>query len=469
MEERDIVIVGGGPAGYVPAIRVSQLGRKATLIEQDTVGGTCLNRGCIPTRALMRAVELIDLAKSAKDYGVNYKEVEVDLSKMMTRKDTIVKTVVSGVRLLLNGNGVEVINGTARLLSPTQLEVQLSEGGKNEISAQKIIIATGARSKKVSIPGGEDEKVITTTEALALKEVPKSMLIMGGGFIGIAFATIFSGLGVRVILVEQSPRLLPEIDGEIVSILEKELQRGKIQTYTEAQVKRIDRGEQGEKNITVTIKGEETNLSAEYILVAEEREANTEGLGLDTVGVQLDDRQGIVVNRRMETSVPAILAAGDVTGQKMWTHVAFVEGIVAAENAVGRGSEIDYNVIPYWANTSPEISGVGITEEEATTQGYQVRVGRFPFAANGMATILGQRTGMIKMITEEEYGQILGVHIIGPGATDLIAEVALAMKLEATPEDIRAVMHGHPTLSEALWEAALDVSGETIHFMSQNK
>ena len=469
MEEKDIVIVGGGPAGYVPAIRVSQLGRKATLIEQDTLGGTCLNRGCIPTRALARGVELIDLAKSAKDYGVNCGEIEVDLAKMMARKDIVVRTVVSGVKMLLDGNGVEVINGTATLLSPTQLEVQLGDGTRQEISARKIIIATGSRSKAVSVPGGEDERIITPTEALALTEVPKSMLIIGGGFIGIAFATIFSKLGTKVIIAEPSPRMLPEIDREIVSILEKELERGKIETHTEAQVRRIEAGEQGEQNIAVTIKGEETNLAAEYVLMADGREANTDGLGLDTAGVELSDRQGIVVNKRMETSVPAILAAGDVTGQRMWTHVAFAEGIVAAENAVGKGSEIDYTVIPYWANTSPEVSGVGLTEEEAIAEGYQIRVGRFPFAAAGMATILGQRTGMVKMITEVDYGQILGVHIVGPRATDLIAEAALAMKLEATPEDIRAIMHSHPTLSEALWEAALDVSGETIHFMSKNK
>ena len=469
MEERDIVIIGGGPAGYVAAIRVSQLGRKATIIENDTVGGTCLNRGCIPTRALVRAVEFIDLAKSAKDYGVNYGEAGVDFSKMMARKDTIVKTIVSGVKLLLEGNGVEVINGTAKLLSPSQLEVQLGDGTKKEITAQKIIIATGSKYKKVSIPGGEGEKVITTTEALELKEIPKSMLIMGGGFIGTSFATIFSRPGTRVTIVEQSPWIVPEIDREIVSILEKELKKEKIQAHTEAQVMRIEEGEQGEKNIALTIKGEETSLPAEYVLMAGEREANTDGIGLEKAGVALNEKGGITINKRMETSVPAILAAGDVTMQQLWTHAAYAEGTVAAENACGKGSEIDYNVIPYWTNTFPEMSGVGITEEEAVAQGYQVRVGRFPFAGNGMATIMGQRTGMIKIITDEKYGQILGVHIIGPRATDLIPEAALAMKLDATPEDISATMHAHPTLSEALWEAAKDVSGETIHFISQNR
>lgn len=469
MEERDVVIVGGGPAGYVAAIRVSQLGGKATLIENNTVGGTCLNRGCIPTRALVRGVEFIDLAKSARDYGVNYPESEIDFSKMMARKDVIVKTVVSGVKLLLDGNGVELIIGKGKFLSPLQLEVQLGDGTKKEITARRIIIATGSRCQKVAVPGGEGKKIINTTEALELKEIPKSMLIIGGGFIGLSLATIFSKLGTSVTIVEPSPRILAEIDREVVSILEKELKKGKIQIYTEAQVSRIDEGEPGEKNIVLAIKEEEeVNLTAEYVLTTE-REANIDELGLDKAGVTSNDQGSITVNQRMETGVPNILAAGDVTMQHMWTHVAYAEGIVAAENAMGKSSEIDYTIIPYWANTFPEISGVGTTEDEATAQGYQLRIGRFPFAGNGMATILGQRTGMIKVITEKKYGQILGVHIIGPQAANLIPEAALAMKLEATPEDIGLTMHGHPTLSEVLWEAAKDVSGETIHFISQNK
>jgi dihydrolipoamide dehydrogenase len=443
MEDRDIVIIGGGPAGYVAAIRVVQLGGRATLIENEAIGGTCLNRGCIPTRALLRGVEFLDLARSAKDYGVNYAEAEVDFARMMARKATVVRTVVSGVRLLLEGNGVEVINGTAGFLSPSQLEVQLSDGTKLELAARRVIIATGSRSKKLSVSGG---KVIDTTQALELEEVPKSMLVMGGGFIGLALATIFSRLGTTVTVIEPSRPLLAEIDGEVVSILEKELKKAKIQFYTEAP----------------------PDLTADYILTTD-REANTEGLGLEKAGVELNDKGGIRVNGRMETSAPNIYAAGDVTMEQMWTHVAFAEGLVAAQNALGRDSEIDYTAVPYLAHTLPEIAGVGITEEEAARQGYQLKIGRFPFAANANATILGQRTGTIKLISEARYGQILGVHIIGPQASGLIAEAALAMKLDATPEDIGLTMHGHPTLSEALWEAARDVSGETIHFISPNR
>ncbi|MFC1988720.1 dihydrolipoyl dehydrogenase, partial [Chloroflexota bacterium] len=451
------------------AIRVSQLGRKSTLIEDDTLGGTCLNRGCIPTRALVRGVEFIDMAHSARDYGVNFKETEIDLVKMMARKDTIVKTTVAGVKLLLAGNGIEIINGRGKIFSPSQLEVQLIEGDKQEIKAQKIIIATGSTCKEVSIPGDGGKRVINPTEALELKEIPKSMLIVGGGFIGTSFATIYSRLGTQVTIIEQSPRILPEIDKEIVSILEKELKKSKTEIYTGAQISKIEKGERGEMGITVTTAGEEINLTSEYVLITEEREANIGGLGLDNAGVELNDRKGIMVNSRMETSVPGIFAAGDVTMQQMWTHVAFAEGLVAAENALGKGSEIDYSVIPYWTNTFPEMSGVGITEEEAIARGYSVKLGRYPFAANGMATVLGQRTGMIKMITDEKYGQILGVHAVGPHAADLIAEATLAMKMDATPEEIKATMHIHPSISEALWETALDVSGETLHYMSRSK
>ena len=257
MEERDVVVIGGGPAGYAAAIRAAQLKGKATVIENDAIGGTCLNRGCIPTRALKTAVDFIDVARSAKDYGVNYQGPEIDLAKMMARKDTIVKTLVSGVKLLLDANGVEVIDGTGRFLSPSQLEVQLPDGTRKEIKARRVIIATGSRHKKVSIPGGESEKVITTTEALELKEIPKSMLIIGNGFVGASFAAILSKLGTSVTVINESARALPEIDSEIVSIFERELKRLKIQAYNGAQVKRIEKGEQGAKNVVVTIGEEE--------------------------------------------------------------------------------------------------------------------------------------------------------------------------------------------------------------------
>jgi len=466
MEQRDLVIIGGGPAGYVGAIRAKQLGGKVTLIEEDTLGGTCLNRGCIPTRALARGVEFLDLARKARDYGVSLDVTRVDFPKMVARKDTIVRTVVGGVELLMRENGIEVLRGRGSLHSPSEVEVQLEDGTGRHITASKIIIATGSKWKRPAIAG--QGKVITTDQALDLKDIPRSMLVMGSGAIGLAFANIYSKLGTSVIVIERSAQILPGVDSEIASLLERELKKEKIRVHTEANTKAIGDGDGGESNIALNIKGEEVALTAQYVLAAEEREANVDGLGLDRVGVSVSNG-AIVVNSKMETSVPGILAAGDVTGGHMLAHVAFAEGRVAAENAMGEKSEIDYGAVPRCVNTAPEIASVGLTEDEALAQGYQIRIGRFPFAANGMATILGERVGFIKIITETKYGQILGVHIIGPDATDLIVEATLAIKLDATPQEITSTIHAHPTLSEALMEAALDVTGDTLHFMSANR
>ena len=466
MEQRDLVIIGGGPGGYVAAIRARQLGGKVTLIEKDTLGGVCLNSGCLPTRAMVRGVEFIDLPKKAKDYGVNLGEVEIDFPKMVARKDTVVKTVVGGLSMLVEANGVEVLKGRGKLISASEVEVVLEDGTSSRIAAPKIIIATGTSSKRPSVPGAE--RTITTEQALELTEIPRSMLIVGGGAIGFTFATIFSKLGTSVTVTEESAQILPGVDGEIVSMLEKELRRAKIQLYTEASIKEIGAGEGDENNIVLSVKGEETTLNAQYILAAEEREANVEGLGLDKVGIKVN-RGHIEVNNHMETGVGGILAAGDITGEPMLAHVAFTEGRVAAENALGKKSEIDYTAVPRCINTIPEIASVGLTEDEALAQGHQLRIGRFPFAANGVATIFGERTGIIKVVTETEYQRILGVHIIGPRATDLIPEATLAMRLEATSHEISSTIHAHPSLSEALMESALDVTGDTLHFMSQNR
>ena len=462
MQERDLLIIGGGPAGYVAAIRAAQLGAKATLIEENALGGTCLNRGCIPMRALVRGVEFIDLVKKARDYGFNYGEASVDLAKMMARKDTVVKTVVGGVGLLLKENGVQIVQGRARLLSPSEVEVQQQGGDSPKITARRIIIATGSRLKRLSIPGADGDGVITTDQALELKEVPRSMLIVGGGAIAFAFATIFSKLGTSVIVIEGSTQILPGVDREIVSLFERELKKDRIPVYTQVYIKAIADEGREDKAVAISIGGEETTLTSQCVLIAEEREANIDGLGLDRVGVKVSDG-GITVNSGMETSVPGIFAAGDVTGGQMLAHVAFAQGRVAVENALGKQSEIDYTAVPRCINATPEIASVGLTEDEVLAQGYQIRIGRFPFAASGMATILGERTGMIKIISEAKYGQILGVHIIGPQASNLIPEAVLAMKLDATPQEISSAIHTHPTLSEALMEAAMAVTGESIH------
>lgn len=453
MEEREVVIIGGGPAGYTAAIRVMQLGGKATILEKDSIGGVCLNHGCIPTVALARAVELLEMGRLAKDYGVLYKEMEMDFQKMMNKKDTVVRTLVSGVRQMLEAYGVEVINGKGRLRSSSVIEVELRDGTKRELKPRKIILATGSRYAPT--PFSERlEGIISPLGALKLKEIPKSMVVLGGGFIGIVFVTIFSKLGTKVTLLEESQRILPQVDKEIVLILEKELRDYPIQIYSKAKIKKIGSNAEEDLKILFEVKGEEIGIEAQYLLITESREANIEGLGLKEAGIELNSKGGISVNERMETSTPGIYAIGDVTMEHMWTTVAYFEGLVAAENSMGKNSRMDYKTIPLWTHSMPEVSCVGMTEEEALSKGYKLRIGRFPFAGNGMAAILGQRTGVVKLIQDERYGEILGVHIIGPRAGDLIAEATLAMKMEGTPKDIAKTFHVHPTLPEVLWEAS---------------
>jgi dihydrolipoamide dehydrogenase len=465
VDSRDVIIIGGGPAGYVAAIRSAQLGRRVTLVERASPGGTCVSRGCIPVRALVRAAELLDLGKSARDFGINFHDGDVDFAKMMARKDTIVKTVSSGVRLLLEGNGVEVIAGTARFLSPTQIEVGRADGTSSVMSAGRAIVATGARCRIPREIAASGAQVVGPDEMLAIRDIPRSLLIIGGGFIGLAFATIFSRLGSRVTLIEEADRILPGMEPEVVAVLEKELKRNKVEIHAGTVFAGMAQSGQA-KLTTVEGAGGLPDVPASLILVAESRTANVEDLGLEEAGVRLRGEGGIGVNAGMETSAPGILAAGDVTMERMYTHVAFAQGIVAADNAAGQVSSVDYSLVPLCSNTLPEIACVGLTEEAAKQQGYTVKIGRFPFAANAVATVLGQRTGLVKIVCEAKYGQVLGAHIVGPQASNLISEISLAAKLEATPADIAAVMHSHPTLSEVTWEAARDAMGQAIHMIS---
>jgi len=468
MEERDIVIIGGGPAGYVAAIRASHLGGKVTLIENDALGGTCLTRGCIPSKSLLHSVELLQSIKNAGQHGISTSEISIDFAKMQARKNRIIATHVAGVHGLLKGNKVEIIKGRAKLAPSMMVEITTEQGQKQSLHAKKIILATGSKPMVLPIPGADSTSgIINAENILNFDNIPESLLMIGGGVIGVEMGTILARLGCKVTIVEMMPHILPIEDAEVTAILTRALKDDGIQVYEGTKVSRIDDAN-GKKLVTIANGESEQKLEAEVVAIGVGYEPNIDGLGLEEAGVVFN-KSGIQVNERMETSVPSIYAAGDAIGGLMLAYVAMEEGVVAAENAMGKSSTIDYQAVPRCTFTLPELASVGLTEEEAIAQGYEIQIGRFPFAANSMATILGERRGMVKIITDKKYGQMVGVHIIGPRATELIAEVTLAMKLDATPQELITTIHAHPSLSEAIREAALDITGAAIHAMPRNK
>jgi len=462
MENRELVIIGGGPAGYIAAFRAAQLGISPTLVEEKALGGTCLNRGCIPTKFLLHGAEVFQSVKEARQYGIDVSDVSLDLKLLQERKNRVISALVSGVQGQLRRSRVEVIQGRARLKPPRQVEINSGQ----TIQASKIIIATGSRPVVLPVPGADAPEIMNSERILALEELPQSMAIIGGGAIGVEMATFLSKFGSKVSILEMMPHCLPAQDAEIVAILDDAFKQDGTDVYCGVQVRRIeDSG--GSKRVVFSDGESEQKLEAQAVAVCAGSRPNVEGLGLEECGVELENGC-IRVNEKMETTAPGIYVAGDITGGMMLAYVAFAEGMVAADNASGKHSEMDYSVVPQCIFTSPEVASCGLTEEEARARGFELKIGRFPFIANGMAHILGECRGLVKIITERKYGQILGVHIIGPRATSLIQEVALAMKLEATSEDIARTLHPHPSLSEAIWESALDVRGETLHYPSRN-
>ena len=467
MEKRDVVIVGGGPAGYVAAIRAARLGGRVTLVEEEKLGGTCLNRGCIPTKFMLHSVETYRLVKTAERYGISVSGANLELAKMQAAKNRVISALTAGVKGLLSGNGVEVLSGRGKLTSPGQIEVTLAQGKKETINTDKIILATGAKPISIPIPGADSPDIMSVDSMLEVKQLPKSLVIIGGGVVGVEMATVFAKLGSQVSLVEMMPHCLPTQDDEIALVLEEALRDDGVQVCCSARVSRIDDVSGG--NVVVFSEGEaEQKIEAEAVAISVGYRPNIEGLGLEECGVAVG-KGGIEVNEKMETSLPNIYAAGDVVGGMMLAYVAIAEGIVAAENACGLDVKVDYNAVPQCVFSLPAVGSVGLTEEAAVAQGYDVQVGRFPLKASGMALILGEQRGLVKVIADRKYGQLLGVHIIGLHAPCLIAEAAIAMKMEGTVDDILATMHAHPSISEAIWEAAADVKGEAIHVVPRKK
>ena len=460
--KKDLIIIGGGPGGYVAAIRAAQLGRNVTLIEGDNVGGTCLNHGCIPTKALYRSAEVIDEMRRAAEFGVKSEgAVEPDVPAIRERTGNVVNTLVGGVASLLKGNGVEVIKGMATFTGANTLEVN-----GEELTFDQVIIATGSLPSALPIPGIDSEGVMDSTQALALDEIPKRLLVIGGGVIGIEMAGIYQTFGSEVTVVEFMPTILPMIDLEAARYANKELKKRGIDIHTSAKVQKIEK--QGEELlVTVEEKDGEKVYTCDRVLACVGRAANINGLGLDAAGVTYD-RKGIKVDENYETNVKGIFAIGDVTGRIMLAHVASDEGKVCVERMAGKKVSVNYDLVPNCIFTFPEIASIGKTEGQLKEAGTAFTSGKFTFAGNGKALTLGENVGFIKILAGEN-DEILGVHIIGPHASDLIHTAIMGMHAELTVAELASAMYAHPTLAEALDEAAMAVHGEAIHAAPRRK
>ncbi|HLT57858.1 MAG TPA: dihydrolipoyl dehydrogenase [Limnochordales bacterium] len=454
----DVVIIGGGPGGYVCAIRARQLGLSVGLIEKDALGGICLNWGCIPTKALLYSAGLLDEIRRAATFGIEVDNVRPNYAGAHKNSRRAADRLRKGVEYLMRSNGVTVYQGHARLTGPGQVSIT----GGPAITAQHIVLATGARPR--SLPGLEPDgqRVLTSREALALTELPQSMVIIGAGAIGVEFASIFNSFGVDVTLVEALPQILPAEEPEISQELTKIFEKRGIKVLAGHSVAGVDKTASG---VTVRVTGGdgEQVLQADAVLVAIGVIGNTEDLGLETVGVQVE-RSFIPVNERMETNVPGIYAIGDCTGPPLLAHVASEQGVVAAEAIAGQPVRaLDYKKMPRATYCHPQVASVGLTEAQAREAGYDVKVGIFPLRANGLAVATGRTDGFIKIVAESQYDEILGMHAIGPEASELIAEIGLGQTIEATLHDVAATVHAHPTLSESVKEAALAAMGAAIH------
>ncbi|KOY64828.1 dihydrolipoyl dehydrogenase [Clostridium sporogenes] len=461
-----LVVIGGGPGGYVAAIRGAQLGAEVTLIEKENLGGTCLNVGCIPTKVLLHSSELLNEIKEAKTLGIEVnEEVKVNWIQLQNRKTIVVNTLVSGVSSLLEHNKVKVINGTATFEGKNSIKVTKDQGESENIQFDNVIISSGSIPFIPPIEGRELEGVIDSTGALSLDSIPKSMVIIGGGVIGIEFANIFNSLGCKVTVIEMLPFILPPVDREISEILKGKLKGDGIDIYNNCKVTKVEKSNEN-LNVSFEENNSKLNINTEKVLIAVGRRANISNLNLESIGVSTE-KGCILVNDSMETNIKGIYAIGDCTGKNMLAHVASDQGIIAVENIMGKHKKMDYKTVPACVYTKPELASVGLTEEQAKQKGIDYKVGKFPLIYNGKSLIMNDTEGLIKIIADKKYEEVLGVHILGPRATDLITEAALALRLEATLEEIITTVHAHPTIGEAMKEAALAVNKEAIHMVNK--
>lgn len=470
MATYDVGIIGGGPGGYVAAIKAAQLGGTVCLIEKGEWGGTCLHRGCIPTKTLFSVATLATHIQDAAEFGIRTRDTAIDYTQVLAHKASVVQRLTGGIAQLLKGNGVHTLNGTASLINKNRIAVLKSDGTTEQVDAKNVIIATGSEPAEPPMFDIDETQVLTTTGILNLTELPESLIIVGGGVSGCEFASIFNALGCRVTVLELLPTILATEDVQVIRHIQLFMKRKGIQIHTRAKLTQVKKSE---THVTATLEsGEE--LTAEKMLISIGRRFNTEGIGLEQVGVRRDrqdrqDRQDngkIRVDSRMQTNIPGIYAVGDVASRYLLAHVASAEGEVAAQNCIGETTAMNYQVIPWCVFTLPEIGHVGMTEKEATDEGYQVKVGRFPYAANGIALGMRETDGFVKTLADAESGDVLGVHIVGAHASMLIHEAAVAIRAGAAARDIAHTVHAHPTLSEMVMESASAAFGQAIHSLS---
>ncbi len=458
----DVIVLGSGPGGYVTAIRASQLGLKTAVVEKESLGGVCLNWGCIPTKALLKSANVYEYINHADDYGIKVSSHKADFNAVVKRSRDVAEKMSGGVKFLMKKNKIDVIMGTGKIQPGKQIEVTNNEGKKTSYSAKHIVIATGARSRQLPNLEQDKKQIIGYRDAMVLPKMPKKMVIVGSGAIGVEFAYFYNAMGVDVTIVEYLPNIVPVEDIDVSKQLEKTFKKKGISIMTNSSVEKVEKSAKGCKVNVKTAKGEEV-IECDIVLSAVGIQPNIENIGLEETGVVVDNGK-IVVNDFYETNIPGYYAIGDVVKGQSLAHVASAEGITCVEKIAGHHPEaIDYNNIPGCTYCSPEIASVGMTEKVAKEAGYELKIGKFPFSASGKASAAGHNDGFVKLIFDAKYGELLGAHMIGANVTEMIAEIVALRKLETTGHELIKTVHPHPTMSEAIMEAAAAAYGEVIH------
>ncbi|ARN76646.1 dihydrolipoyl dehydrogenase [Nonlabens spongiae] len=462
MSKYDVIVLGSGPGGYVTAIRASQLGMKVAIVEKESLGGVCLNWGCIPTKALIKSADVFNYLNHAADYGLKADNVDKDFDAVVKRSRDVANGMSKGVQFLMKKNKIEVIMGYGTLKKGKKIEVKAEDGSTSTVEADHIIIATGAKSRQLPSLPQDGKKVIGYREAMTLESQPKKMIVVGSGAIGVEFAYFYNAMGTEVTIVEYLDRIVPVEDADVSKQMERSFKKSGIKVMTSSEVTKVDTSGDGVKAHVKTKKGEEV-LEADIVLSAVGIETNIKNIGLEEVGISTD-RGKVLVNKWYQTNMPGYYAIGDITAGPALAHVASAEGILCVEKIADMHVEpLDYGNIPGCTYSTPEIASVGLTEAQAKEEGYEIKVGKFPFSASGKAKAAGKPDGFVKVIFDAKYGEWLGCHMIGAGVTDMIAEAVVARKLETTGHEILKAVHPHPTMSEAVMEAVADAYDEVIH------